>query len=83
MLMTPISAHTLTSRSVVFPAGVSLSVSPVSGCEEPMVFADGQPALEKGIDFPVQVSVADMSFPLLEEGDHSHFRVLRNKLKWG
>ena len=26
MMMTPISAHTLTSRSVVFPAGISLSV---------------------------------------------------------
>jgi len=82
VLMTPISAHTLTSRSVVFPAGVTLQVKALANTEEPFVSADGQPAFDKTPDFPVQISLAQETFPLLEVKDHSHFRVLRNKLKW-
>jgi NAD+ kinase len=83
VMMTPISAHTLTSRSVVFPAGVSLQVQALDNVDDPLVSADGQPAFEKIPDFPIQVTLAVKTFPLLELNDHSYFRVLRNKLKWG
>jgi NAD+ kinase len=83
VLMTPISAHTLTSRSVVFPAGVTLEVSALENSNEPFVSADGQPAFSETPLFPVQITLARENFPLLEVLDHSHFRVLRNKLKWG
>ena len=82
-MITPISAHTLTSRSVVFPAGVSLQVQALDNVDDPLVSADGQPAFEKIPDFPIQVTLAVKTFPLLELNDHSYFRVLRNKLKWG
>jgi NAD+ kinase len=83
LLMTPISAHTLTSRSVVFPSGVSLSIQSERNPDEPLVSADGQPAFEVPAAFPIEVRVADQSFPLLEEKNHSHFHILRSKLKWG
>jgi len=83
MMMTPISAHTLTSRSVVFPAGISLSVDSHDNPDEPLVSADGQPAFASPVAFPLQISVSIRAFPLLEETGHSHFRVLRNKMKWG
>ena len=83
MMMTPISAHTLTSRSVVFPAGISLSVDSHDNPDEPLVSADGQPAFASPVVFPLQISVSIRAFPLLEETGHSHFRVLRNKMKWG
>ena len=83
IVMTPISAHSLTSRSVVFPAGVSLRVTALANVDEPLVFADGQPAFNQIPDFPLQISLAKVTFPLLELPDHSHFRVLQNKLKWG
>ncbi|MEK9633756.1 MAG: NAD(+)/NADH kinase [Opitutae bacterium] len=83
LLMTPISAHTLTSRSVVFPSGVALSIQSESNPDEPLVSADGQPAFEASAVFPIEVTVADETFPLLEEKNHSHFHVLRSKLKWG
>ncbi|MEJ6621425.1 MAG: NAD(+)/NADH kinase [Opitutae bacterium] len=83
VLMTPISAHSLTSRSVVFPAGVTLKVLALDNVDEPFISADGQPAFSKIPDFPIQISLARETFPLLEVNDHSHFRVLRNKLKWG
>lgn len=83
LLMTPISAHTLTSRSVVFPSGVSLQIQSERNPNEPLVSADGQPAFDQSPSFPLEVTVADETFPLLVEEDHSHFHVLRNKLKWG
>ncbi len=83
MLMTPISAHTLTSRSVVFPSGISLSIHSEGNSDDPLVTADGQPAFEGSVRLPLEVSVSKQTFPLLEEIKHSHFRVLRNKLKWG
>ena len=83
VLMTPISAHTLTSRSVVFPSGVSLQISPLNAEDTPLVSADGQPAFSSTSGFPVQVSASDQKISLLELEGHSHFKVLRNKLKWG
>ncbi|MAL86501.1 MAG: NAD(+) kinase [Opitutae bacterium] len=83
VLMTPISAHSLTSRSMVFPSGVLLKISPIESNDQPLVSADGQPAFSEMQDFPVCVSLANEKFSLMELADHSHFRVLRNKLKWG
>ncbi len=82
VLMTPISAHTLTSRSVVFPSGVSLRVHSHDNPDPPLVSADGQAAFDSPPEFPLEISVSTSTFPLLAEQDHSHFRVLRNKLKW-
>ena len=83
VMMTPISAHTLTSRSVVFPAGLSLEVVALDNVDDPLVSADGQPAFMERPVFPVQISVSKEKFSLLELLNHSHFKVLRNKLNWG
>ncbi|MDA7822904.1 NAD(+)/NADH kinase [Opitutales bacterium] len=83
MLMTPISAHTLTSRPVVFPAGMKIRVEIEGSQPVPSVFADGREAFSADPHFPLEVSTSDRSFPLLEVEKHSHFRVMRNKLKWG
>jgi len=83
MLMTPISAHTLTSRPVVFPEGMKIRVESEGKQPEPLVFADGREAFISKTNFPIEVSTADRAFPLLELNKHSHFRVMRNKLEWG
>jgi NAD kinase len=80
--MTPISAHTLTSRSVVFPRETRLFVESVGEQDPPTVAADGQDASAGANPLPLEVVVPEETFPLLEEENHSHFRVLRNKLKW-
>ena len=82
VVMTPISAHTLTSRSVVFPRETRLFVESIGEQDPPKVAADGQDAYGGANPFPLEVVVAEETFPLLEEENHSHFRVLRNKLKW-
>ena len=83
VLMTPISAHSLTSRPVVFPSGISLQVKCLDNPDSPLVSADGQAAFLKDPVFPLEVSVSKTTFPLLEGLGHSHFRLLRHKLKWG
>jgi len=51
--------------------------------DDPLVSADGQPAFMERPVFPVQISVSNEKFSLLELLNHSHFKVLRNKLNWG
>ena len=56
---------------------VALSIQSESNPDEPLVSADGQPAFEgSSAVFPIEVTVADETFPLLEEKNHSHFHVL-------
>ena len=82
LVMTPISAHTLTSRSVVFPRETLLIVESAGEQDPPIVATDGQDAFVGREPLPMEVVVPEETFPLLEEENHSHFRVLRNKLKW-
>ena len=82
LVMTPISAHTLTSRSVVFPRESRLIVKSAGEQDPPTVATDGREAFAGPESLPLQVAVPEETFPLLEEESHSHFRVLRNKLKW-
>jgi len=67
---------------VVFPSGVTLRIHAFDNPDPPLVSADGQTVFDPYPQFPLEVSAAESTFPLLEEMNHSHFRVLRNKLKW-
>ncbi len=83
MLMTPISAHSLTSRPLVFPSGINLRIEGGENNTLPHVSADGGEAFSPSPNFPLEIFVSSKTFPLMETVDHSHFKVLRNKLKWG
>jgi NAD+ kinase len=83
MLMTPISAHSLTSRPLVFPSGLNLRIESGENNSVPHVSADGGEAFSPSPNFPLEIFVSSKAFPLMETVDHSHFKVLRNKLKWG
>jgi len=83
LLMTPISAHSLTSRPVVFPSDIKLRVESVGSQPQPLIFADGREAFEQSTLLPLELTTSAQAFPLIELEEHSHFRVLRKKLKWG
>ena len=83
VLMTPISAHSLTSRPLVFPSGITLKINCLGNPDSPLVSSDGQEAFPAPPLFPIEISVSATTFPLLEGIGHSHFRLLRHKLKWG
>lgn len=84
VLMTPICPHTLTSRSVVFDGQARLQVDRASGDPTKLsVATDGRELQGEPPRLPLEVRVAEQTFPLLQEEGHSHFKVLRNRLKWG
>ena len=82
--MTPICPHTLTSRSVVFDGKTSLQVQRAPGDVTSLsVATDGRELPDEQSRMPLEVSVSQKTFPLLQEHGHSHFKVLRNRLNWG
>lgn len=83
LTMTPISPHTLTNRSVVFPGKAHLRVWNVNNADNVLVTHDGSPFPREEVHFPLEVCFHDQGFPLLQPLDHSHFHILRHKLRWG
>ncbi len=80
--MTPICAHTLTNRSMIFPPGSRLSITSSPDRKPPIISVDGNLAFQNR-KLPLHVHKADMTVPLLQPPNYSHFRILRSKLMWG
>lgn len=83
LTMTPICPHTLTNRSVVFPHAARLKVELLQSAGQPLLTLDGSACFHGQHFFPFEVGIADQSLLLLQPHAYSHFRILRNKLKWG
>lgn len=80
--MTPICPHTLTNRSIIFRDTVRLSVHNRTLGSRLIVATDGHGQLCLDTGQPVNISVARLSFPLVEPREFSYFSVVRSKLKW-
>ncbi|MBC2595358.1 NAD(+)/NADH kinase [Ruficoccus amylovorans] len=80
--MTPICAHTLTNRSMIFPSRSRLAVNCSPRGKPPIISVDGNLAFH-GCRLPLSIRRADTTVPLLQPPNHSHFRILRSKLMWG
>lgn len=84
MALTPICPHTLSNRSVIFPADTVLEVQQQGLDAEPLQVAlDGLTSLGEAVVFPLRISVDTVKFPLAHQGPYEHFRLLRTKLGWG
>ena len=81
--MTPICPHTLSNRAVIFAREAQLRVVGLESDHLPSVTCDGEQSFTGGTVFPLAVSVDDQTLPLLQPLGHSHFKILRGKLKWG
>lgn len=79
--MTPICPHTLTNRTVVFDPKNEITVS-VKQPNDVVVAIDGTIRCSDHFNFPLKITVAKQTFPLLQPEDYSHFETLRNKLGW-
>lgn len=81
--MTPICPHTLGNRSVIFDNSSEITV--VSGDSEtcPRITVDGRVRFQPNGNFPIQITVAEKNFRLMQNPDHSHFAIVRDKLDWG
>ncbi|MGE9293338.1 MAG: NAD(+)/NADH kinase [Puniceicoccales bacterium] len=80
--MTPICAHTLTNRSMIFPSKSQLCISCSPKGKPPVISVDGNLAFQ-GCQLPLSVRRAEKTVPLLQPPNYSHFRILRSKLMWG
>ncbi|OGC91391.1 MAG: hypothetical protein A2W25_04475 [candidate division Zixibacteria bacterium RBG_16_53_22] len=81
--VSPISPHTLTLRTIIFPPDVVLTVR--SGTEEMKlrVAVDGQLAGELELGQEISIRKADYKLKLIKLEIKSYYEVLRTKLNWG
>lgn len=79
--LTPICAHTLSNRSIIFPESVSLRVENAEKNEPLLVAMDGQRNLATS-GGSIRIKKAERSLPIAQKLDYSHFKVVRRKLMW-
>ncbi len=83
LAMTPICPHTLSNRSIIFRAGVRLAVKNLSDAATGLVIAaDGRALPAPPQDASVEIALSPHRLHLIQRRDHSHFAVVRAKLKW-
>jgi len=83
LVITPISAHSLTSRPLVVPADSTI-VLEFPNTEESILFiADGQ--IHESLDPSciVEITKADYDVSLIDFKDCDYFQTLRTKMGWG
>ncbi len=83
LAVTPICPHTLSNRAVIFSGETRLEVRGLEPATQPAVTRDGQACFEGGKILPLEVSLDKRTLALLQPPGHSHFAILRDKLKWG
>ncbi|MGB1127654.1 MAG: NAD(+)/NADH kinase [Opitutales bacterium] len=81
--MTPICPHTLGNRSVIFDNSSEITVASGDSGSCPRITVDGRVRFEPKGNFPVKITVAQKKFRLMQNPDHSHFAIVRDKLDWG
>ena len=81
IVLTPICAHTLSNRSVIFDGETELEISSEDGAQLGLS-VDGRPTLEAQGRLPLGIRTAKVQLALLRPKTLTHFDVLRSKLKW-
>lgn len=83
ILVTPVSAHTLSLRPLVLPPSAEVTVQPEDGPEELLVTVDGQVGTTFAIGETLVVRKSDRPVPIVRFGEGSFFTTMREKLHWG
>jgi NAD+ kinase len=81
--MTPICPHTFGNRSVIFDHSTDIKIESGEAGPCPRITIDGRVRFEADGNFPIEVTVAEKKFRLMQNPDHSHFAIVRDKLNWG
>jgi NAD+ kinase len=81
--VSPISPHTLTLRTIIFPPESFLTVRSGTDDMQLRVAIDGQLAGELALGEEVSVRRADYKLKLIKFDTKSYYEVLRTKLNWG
>ncbi len=82
VVMTPICPHTLGNRSVIFDNSTHLIVESNQLGPCPSIMIDGRPYFRQGNHLPLSIQITEKKFRLMQNPDHLHFAIVRNKLDW-
>ncbi|HOX19922.1 MAG TPA: NAD(+)/NADH kinase [Gemmatimonadales bacterium] len=84
LVITPICAHTLAVRPLVFPASWDVVIQPADPEEEEIIVSvDGQVVTHLAPGARVRVRVAEAPVLLVRVGPEGYFQRMRQKLHWG
>jgi len=84
LILTPICAHTLAVRPLVFPASWDVVIRPVDPAEEEVIVSvDGQVVTGLAAGSRVQIRAAENPVMLVRIGPEGYFERMRQKLHWG
>ncbi|MFQ5478970.1 MAG: NAD(+)/NADH kinase [Candidatus Binatia bacterium] len=83
ILLTPISAHTLTSRPLVVADRSKVVVRVVGDCDDGLLTLDGQEAIELEAGDLVEVGRSRRRAAIVSVSGEGFFSVLRRKMNWG
>jgi len=82
LVITPISPHVLTNRSIIVGADAVIEVEPADGNYPVFLSVDGRDALRIDLGSTVTVRKSSRVLPLAALPGVSFFSVVRQKLKW-
>ena len=81
--MTPICPHTFGNRSVIFDDKTHIKIESSRSEPSPRITVDGRIRFDSDDNFPIELTVAAKTFRLMQNPNHSHFEIVRDKLNWG
>lgn len=81
--LTPICPHTLSNRSVVLPATVTVEIRASGGEEDRYLSVDGQVGRHLGPEDRIRAWRAGHTVDIVHTKSVPYFDVLRSKLRWG
>lgn len=82
--MTPICPHTFGNRSVIFSDDTRILVERGQSGPSPRVTIDGRNHFDEAShSLPLEIHLAEARLRLMQNPDHSHFAIVRDKLDWG
>ena len=83
LAMTPICPHTFGNRSVIFDNDTKIKIESGESNPCPRITIDGRMRFDPDDNFPIELTVAKKTFRLMQNRNHSHFAIVRDKLNWG
>lgn len=81
--MTPICPHTFGNRSVIFDDSTRIKIEIDESNASPRITIDGRARFGPKGNFPVELIIAPKKLRLMQNPDHAHFAIVRDKLNWG
>ncbi len=83
LIISPISAHTLTARPVIVPDTAQIKIDASTDEGEILVMADGQMMMTSENTLTITITRSDRAVKLIKRHSSSYFDTLRSKLMWG